>query len=128
MDYLWANVRLGHVALYEGNLTEAREVLSETARNFHKDGHTIGLVFTLELMASLSVAVGKPENAAQLIGWADATRETHDAPRLFLEQSVVDRDAAAVVARVGKDAYKAAYNKGCIMTLEEAFEYALYEG
>jgi len=128
MDYLWANVRLGHVALYEGNLTEARQVFSETARNFQKDEHTTGVIFTLELMASLYVAVSKAEYAARLIGWADATREKTGNTRPVLEQAVVDRDSAASAARIGKAAFKEAYDKGRSMTLDEAVTYAIGEG
>ena len=128
MDYLWANIRLGQVALYEGNLTEARQVFSETALNFQKDEHTTGLVFTLELMASLYVAVNKAEYAARLIGWADAMREKTSSTRASLEQAVVDRDIAAVVTKIGGEAFQEAYNKGQVMTIDEAVEYALDEG
>jgi predicted ATPase/DNA-binding SARP family transcriptional activator len=125
LDYLWANLRLGHVAMYEGNITQARQVFSETARNFQKDGYINGLVFTLELMASLYVAVGKAEYATRLIGWADATREGSGDTRPFLEQVDIDRDIAAVVVKIGKDAFEEAYNKGCAMSVDEAVAYAL---
>ena len=127
MGYLWTRVHLGHIALRAGNLTEARTMFAETAQNFHKDGSTIGVVFTLEGLAGLSVAVGKPERAATLIGWTDATREQIINPRPFLEQANVDRDIAAIMAKIGSSAFEIAYDSGREMTLDEAVGLALNE-
>jgi|CXWL01.1.fsa_nt_gi predicted ATPase/Flp pilus assembly protein TadD len=124
-DYLWANVRLGDVDMREGNLIEARRIFTETAREFQQDGHTIGLVVSLELMASLYVAIGKADYVPQLIGWADATRGVIGDMRPFLEQAEIDHDGAASLARLGKTGFEDAYVKGRTMTLDEAVEYAL---
>ena len=128
MEYLWEDFRLGVVDMMEGNTTEARRIFVETAQAFQKDGYTIGVVTTLQHMASLYVRIGKAENAARLIGWADITRERIRNTRPVLEQADVDRDIAAVVVKIGKDAFEEAYNKGCAMTLDEAVAYALDEG
>jgi predicted ATPase/DNA-binding SARP family transcriptional activator len=127
MGHLWTRVHLGHIALRAGDLTEARATFAETAQNFHKDGSTIGVVFTLEGLAGLSVAVGKPERAATLIGWTDATREQIINPRPFLEQANVDRDIAAIMAKIGSSAFEVAYDSGREMTLDEAVALALNE-
>jgi predicted ATPase/DNA-binding SARP family transcriptional activator len=127
MDYLWSNARLGYVELRAGNISEARKVFAETAQEFQKDGSKSGVMYTLEGMSGLYVAVGKPENAARLIGWADATREEIGAARPYLEQADVDRDVAAVVTRIGRVAHVEAYNKGRAMALDEAVAYALDE-
>jgi len=127
MDYLWSRARVGYVELRAGNIPEARPIFAETAGNFQKDGGKSGVMYTLEGVASLYVAVGKPEYAAQLIGWADATRAEIGAARPFLEQADVDRDIAAIVTRLGKAAFKEAYDKGRLMTLDEAAAYALDE-
>jgi hypothetical protein len=86
----------------------ARQVFSETAQEFQKDGYTIGLVVTLEWMARLYVAVSKVGNAARLIGWADATREEIGNIRPLLEQADMDRDVATVVARIGRGVFEEA--------------------
>jgi len=125
MGYLWTRVQLGYVLLRAGNLTEARTAFAETAQNFQKDGNTIGVVFALEGLADLSVAVGKPEHAACLIGWTDATRERIINPRPFLEQANVDRDIAAIMAKIGSSAFEVAYDSGWEMTLDEAVALAL---
>jgi len=128
MDYLWANYRLGVVEMREGNITEARQLLTETAQAFYKDGYSIGIVITLQYMASLYVVVGKAESAARLIGWADAMREKIRNMRPVLEQADVDRDVAAIVTKIGKDAFGEAYNMGRSMPLDEAMIYAISEG
>jgi tetratricopeptide (TPR) repeat protein len=125
MGYLWTRVQLGHIALRAGNLTEARATLAETAQTFHKDSSTIGVVYTLEGLAGLSVAVGKPEHAATLIGWTDATRERIINPRPFLEQANVDRDISAIMAKIGSSAFEVAYDSGREMLLDEAVALAL---
>lgn len=125
--YLWARARLGYVALREGNLTEARLCFSETARSFQEDKYEIGVVYALEGMASLFVAVDKPERAALLIGWADATREKISDTRPLIEQSDVDRDITAMIAKIGNVAFKEVYKAGRIMTFDEAVAFALEE-
>jgi tetratricopeptide (TPR) repeat protein len=128
MDYLWAKLRLGSVELRDGNISEARQIFAETSQDFQKDRNSIGVVVALEWMPSLSVAVGRAEHAARLMGWADATRQGIGDTRPFLEQADVDRDIGAAVARIGKDAFEGAYDKGCIMTLDEAVAYAVEDG
>jgi predicted ATPase/DNA-binding SARP family transcriptional activator len=127
MSFLWAQLRLGHVFLRSGNLTEAHEVLAETAQNFGKDGYTIGAVFSLEGMAELFATVGKAEYAARLIGWADLTREKIQDTRPNYEQANVDKVIAACLAKLGEAAFSDAYDKGQEMSLEEAVAYALKE-
>ncbi|HUF00757.1 MAG TPA: BTAD domain-containing putative transcriptional regulator [Anaerolineales bacterium] len=125
MSYFWAQVRLGHVLLRSGSLTEAHQVLTETAQNFEKDGYTIGAVFALEGMAELFVSVGKPEHAARLIGWADLTREKIQDTRPDIEQADADKVIAACLAKMGEAAFSDAYDEGQAMTLDQAVGYAL---
>jgi predicted ATPase/DNA-binding SARP family transcriptional activator len=128
LDYLWSNVRIGYADLRAGNISEARKVFVESAQEFQKDRYVIGVIFTLECMSHLYIPVGKAERTARLIGWADETRTAIKDTRPLVEQADVDRDVATVVARIGKDAFEDAYNKGRAMTLDEAVSYALDEG
>jgi len=77
------------------------------------------------VVVPLSVAVGKLEPAAYLIGWADGTRERIINPRPFLEQANVDQIITACLARMGEVAFSDAYDAGKKMTLAEAVTYAL---
>ena len=127
MSQLWVQLRLGHVLLRAGELTEARQILTETAKNFAKDDYTIAAVFALEGLAELFSVVGKPEYAARLIGCADLIREKIQDPRPDYEQANVDKVIAACLAKMGEAAFDDAYEEGQKMTLEEAVEFARKE-
>jgi tetratricopeptide (TPR) repeat protein len=126
-EYLWSRVRLGYVALGEGNLTEAQRLFAESAKDFQKNEQHSGIVFALEGMAGLYAAMKKYENAAQLIGWADAMREKIDDSRPFIEQADVDKIIAACLSKMGEAAFSDAYDEGPKMTIDEAVSYALAE-
>jgi tetratricopeptide (TPR) repeat protein len=127
VDSLWSRARLAHMELRAGNITEARQIFAEVAHAFHKGGSKMGIVYTLEGMSSLYVAVGEHEFAAHLIGWTNAMRTEIGNTRPYLEQVDIDRNIAAVVVKTGKDAFDAAYHKGQAMPLDEAVAYALEE-
>jgi predicted ATPase len=122
---LWGRARLAQVALREGNMAEAHPILVDAIENFHSNGNRNGLTFALDKMASLYVAVHKPEAAAQLIGWSDATREGTGDPRPGIEQEDLDRDIATIKAKIGSFAFEVAYHFGRKMTLAKAVALAL---
>lgn len=124
---LWNRTLLGQVALREGNVSEACKIFLETTYDFKQDQILIGVVFTLEGMAGFHIAMGKPERAACLIGWADAIRERIPDKRFFLEQKDVDKIISECISRIGGAACAAAYEKGKVMTLDEAIAYT-FEG
>ena len=127
LAYLFSRAHLGYLALYRGNITEAHEIFIETLQIFFNDKNEIGVAFTLEGLAGLFVAVGKPEIAAPLIGWADGVREKISDPRPVLEQADVDKIIAACIAKLGEVAFSDAYDEGQKMSLDEAVAYALEE-
>jgi len=92
-----------------------------------KDKSEIGVVFNIEGMAGLCVAVGKAEYAARLMGWADATRQRISNIRSFFEQADVDKIIAACTVKLGEDAFSDAYDECQNMSLDEAAAYALGE-
>jgi tetratricopeptide (TPR) repeat protein len=126
-DYLWAQARFGYLALHKDNISEAREIFAETAQEFQKNKATMGVVFALEGMAGLFVAIGNQKNAARLIGRADATRKEISDTRPLLEQRDVDKVIAACISKMGEVAFADAYDEGQGMTLDEAVALALNE-
>ncbi len=125
LGYIWTRVSLGSVALQAGNLVEAQEIFTKAAQNFRKNGPTTYLTHVLEGFAGVYTAGGKPELAAHLIGWADATRARIGNPRPFHEQVNIDKAIATIIARTGASAYQAAYEFGQHMTLDEAVALAI---
>jgi predicted ATPase/transcriptional regulator with XRE-family HTH domain len=122
---LWGRARLGYVALREGSVAEAQQLLVDTIENFHTTGNKNGLAFAVDQMASLYVTIDKPDVAARLIGWSDATRKEIGDPRPRLEQDDLDRASAAIKTKIGPSAFEVAYNSGRKMTLTEAVALAL---
>jgi predicted ATPase/transcriptional regulator with XRE-family HTH domain len=127
MGVLWGRARLGYVALREGSVAEAQQILVDVIENFYADQNKNGLAFALDKMASLYILTNKPEVAARLIGWSDATRKEIGDPRPRIEQADLDRDIAAIKAKIGNARYKVAYNAGQEMTLDEVVKDALGE-
>ena len=124
MRVLWGYARLGYIALREGSVAEAQQILVETIENFHADQNKSGLAFALDKLASLYVLTDQPKVAAHLIGWSDVTRLEIGDPRPPIEQADLDRDIAAIKTKMGANAYKTAYNAGRFLTLDEAVAFA----
>jgi tetratricopeptide (TPR) repeat protein len=127
MSQLWLRVRLGYVALRAGNLVEAHELFREALLDFYRDRYTIGTVFALEGIASLLIATGKLEKAAQLIGCADATREKIPDLRPVIEEADMYRNMAAILSKIGPTGFEETYEEGRSMSLDEAVAYAQEE-
>ena len=127
MGYLWGCASLGYVALREGSVAEAQQILLKRIENFHADQNKSGLAFALDKMASSYVLTDKPKAAAHVIGWSDATRREIGEPRPRIEQADLDRDIAALKEKIGPSAFEVAYDSGQGMTLDEAVALALGE-
>ncbi|HEX5942818.1 MAG TPA: hypothetical protein VFY66_11105, partial [Anaerolineales bacterium] len=125
LDNLWAKCRLGYAELLLGDSISAQHNFAESAQSFQKDGNRIGVVFTLEGMSSLYLTIGKADVAAQLIGWADTTRQKIKDTRPKLEQVGVDKVISACISKMGDKTFLEAYNKGKYMSLDEAVDLAL---
>ncbi len=127
MQYLWSRAYLGYIKLGQGDIAEARAIFSETIHDFQSDDIEIGIIYILEGMASLSVAVGDTQKAARLIGLADETREKINDLRPPIEQADMDKTIKACLAKLGEGAFSDEYEKGKKMSLEEAVALALEE-
>jgi non-specific serine/threonine protein kinase len=116
----WLLAHLGYVALREGDEARARATFDQAQRRFLPAGITSGIVYTLEGVASLAARQGQAERAVRLFAWAGATRESIEDPRPPVEQADVDRDLAAIRARLDEAAFAAAWAAGQALTPEQA--------
>ncbi len=126
LEYLWAKVRIGHLALRMNSVDEARAIFADTLEEF-QNIYPLGVTFSIEGMAGLFVAVGDLNNAARMIGWADASRKDINDRRPLLEQRDVDQVIAACISWMGEDAFADTYDEGQAMTMDEAVALALNE-
>jgi predicted ATPase/class 3 adenylate cyclase/tetratricopeptide (TPR) repeat protein len=121
----WILVKFGHAAIWQGNVVSARNFLEQSLQHFTRTNEKIGIIFTVEGFARLALLQEQPEQAACLLAWADAIRETIDNPRPLIEQADVDRDLAKIRALLAPVAFEEAQAKGRAMTMEHGMAYAL---
>jgi hypothetical protein len=76
-------------------------------------------------MANLCVRTGKYEQAARLIGFADAARKRVGDARPHGEQADIDRIISACLLKIGEEVFSDAYDEGQKMTMDEAVSSAL---
>jgi predicted ATPase len=119
-----AFLNLGFTTLMLGNVQRARSMLRDglvAAREIGSvDGFTAGFV-------GLGAAYARvdPARAARLFGRADMLCEETAAALEQLEGRVRDETEAELRARLGEDAYAAAYAEGRALALEDALALAL---
>jgi tetratricopeptide (TPR) repeat protein len=121
----WILANLGYAVLRQGDITHARKYFIESQQRFKEVDSTIGLVYVLEGLASLSTLEERPKRAAKLFAWADATREIIENKRPPIEQTNVDRDLATIHTQLDESAFAAAQAAGRAMSMDQAIVYAL---
>jgi predicted ATPase/class 3 adenylate cyclase/DNA-binding CsgD family transcriptional regulator len=80
---------------------------------------------TLELLASLRSAIGNHEEAARLLGAADAIRQRTGAVRFALYQADYHANIIALRTSMGDTAFDLARAEGAFLSIDEASAYAL---
>jgi tetratricopeptide (TPR) repeat protein len=123
----WLHARAGHAAVLQGDFPTARSIFTEVTNGFHTINSENGLAFTLEGLANLCARIGKCEQAALMIGWADAARKRVGDTRPQGEQADIDRIISACLLKIGEEVFSDAYDAGQKMTMDEAVVYALEE-
>jgi len=116
---------LGLVALRQGDYERARALYKKSLLLSRELGNRMNVALCLGGLARVVVAQGQPERGARLLGAAEALLEAIGDPLPPSERPDCDRGVAAVRAALGEEAFKAAWEEGRKMTMEEAVEYAL---
>ncbi len=124
-DARWVLVKLGYAAMWDGDITHAKNLFEQSLRHFEEAKEKIGIVYTMEGLASLSLLDGNFKHGAQIFGWTDAIRENIDSIRHSVEQADVDRDLATIHAQLDDAAFAEAQAAGRAMSLDEAIALAL---
>jgi hypothetical protein len=110
-----------------GDHTQARSLLTEGLAVARATGHPGAVVLSLEALAGLALAQGRPALAARLFGAAAAGREAVGTYQPAVGAQV-DRDVAAARARLGEDAFATAWAEGAAQSLEQAADLARSPG
>ena len=115
---LWTLVRLGYVFLRMGEISQAQSIFIDCQKQFLEGDEFAGVIYSVEGLASLSIAQGNAEKAALLFSWADEMRLTLDDVRPPVEQMDVDKDIFIIRDVLGEKIYSKAITEGKTMTVE----------
>ncbi len=121
----WSRINLAYTILRQGDIIQAKERFGFSIQQFHKVNNMIGMVYTIEGLASLNVNQNQLERAVRLFAWADAMREKIGDHRPPVEQASVERDLAVIHSKVDDTEFTRLSKEGCTMTVEQAVALAL---
>jgi predicted ATPase/DNA-binding SARP family transcriptional activator/DNA-binding CsgD family transcriptional regulator len=116
---------LGQTALALGDPSSAMTRLRESLSRYQELGHTYGRISCLSGIAGAATLSGPPVQAVRLFGAVHALRELNsvsaDAADRIQQQKYLD----TLRSTLGEDAFRAAWEAGRVLTLEEATAEAL---
>ncbi len=121
----WSRINLAYTILRQGDIIQAKERFGFSIQQFHKVNNMIGMVYTIEGLASLNVNRGKYQLAIRLFAWADATREKMGDHRPPVEQASVEKDLAVIHSKIDDAEFTRLSAEGRTMSVEKAIALAL---
>jgi predicted ATPase/class 3 adenylate cyclase len=126
---------LAEIVWWEGDTERAISLIRETLIVWHRLGNRGAVARMLECLAfafaqqGRAGASGQPvedfNNAARLLGAAEALRRDSDAPMTGGEHAEYEREVAALRGDMDKDAFETSWEAGRRLTLEQAIQAAL---
>ena len=121
----FAKDNLSVVMLDLGDLTSARALTCQVLEYRHAQNDRWGMTFSFENFASLAVEHNDARRAACLWGVSERLREEIHAPMIASWQTRQERFAARARSQIDEAVFRAAWQEGRLMGLEEAVKYAL---
>jgi len=121
----WANARLGYLSTRLGEWENARLYYQQALIPYQKGNTRVGVLFTVEGLASMAVCEQQWEKAIQLFSWASNMRQNSGELRPFVEQVSVERDLAAIRVHLSEVEIARLAAQGETMTIDEAIALAL---
>jgi non-specific serine/threonine protein kinase len=124
-DNLWVHVFVAYTILRLGDIQQAYLMFQDCIRNMQNADMVIGLVYTIEGLASLHVNQGQFERAVPFFAWTDSMREQIGDQRPPIQQASVESDLAVIHSRLNHEEFAKFSAEGQTMTVEEAIALAL---
>ena len=122
---LWAYAFLAYATMRLGNFQKAKELFKICVRNCQKRQDLLGLVFSIEGLASLYLLQGQPQRSVRLFAWTDAEHAKTGDPRPPIEQAAVEKDLAKLQSQLDATTYASISAEGQALTMEQAIAAAL---
>jgi len=116
---------LAHILREHGEIDEPLEIYRELLPKWKDLGHRAAVAHELECIAFILSKKGDTQRSAQLLGAAEALRETIDSVMTTLEQAEYEREVSTLRAKMNAVDLKKAWNDGRRMTMDKAIENAL---
>jgi predicted ATPase/class 3 adenylate cyclase len=123
----WAYARLGYLHTRLGDGEKARLYYQKALLPYQTGNTRIGVLFTVEGMASLAVSERKWKKAIKLFSWATRVREDSGELRPPVEQVSVERDLSVIRSHLPDAEYIRFVEEGRSLTMEQASACALAE-
>ncbi len=117
--------RLAEVALQQGDYAAAEANYREGHRLLIEAGGKATIAASLSGFAGLALAQGQFIRAVRLLAAAQASLESLAWRLPPADDDAYQRDLASTRAHLGEAAFKAAWEEGRVLTLEQATDYAL---
>jgi tetratricopeptide (TPR) repeat protein len=118
---------LGCVAQHEGNFEKAKALFNESLAMFRKFGNKRGIAECLMGLAGLKAEEGQAHQAARLFSAAEAILVESGTAWWPADRAEVERNREVILSRLDEVAFRAEYEIGQKMPLNQAFGYALDE-
>jgi predicted ATPase/class 3 adenylate cyclase len=115
---------LGQVARHDRELQLAAEYFGESLRIANELGGGDSIASSLEALAGVACDAGEFEQAASLLGAADAQRSVIGSRPSAWERPDYDRDLASIHAALDSGALAAAWAEGQAMSVEQAMGFS----
>lgn len=116
---------LGWVAMRERDWERASARLGESLEVRQEIGDKGGCAWCLERLAGVAMAQGQPEKAIRLFGAAAALRSSIGSVIDPADQARYKKNLNFLRAKLGREGFKAIWDEGHAMTMEQAVAYAL---
>jgi predicted ATPase/DNA-binding SARP family transcriptional activator len=123
----FALVNQGFAALSEHQHDRAVELLREALRRLAELEFKDVIGYCFEGLAAVLALTSRAEEAAKLLGAAEALRESLGVGLAPAEQATHDQTVAAVLESLGEETFAAAWGAGRELALDEAIEYAFQD-
>ena len=123
----WANARLGYLYTRLGEGQTARLYYREALIPYQRGNTRVGVIYTVEGLASLATSECQWERAIRLFSWASKLREDNGELRPPVDQAAVDRDLTTIREHMTGTEFADLAAEASMMTIDQAIVLALDE-
>jgi predicted ATPase/DNA-binding XRE family transcriptional regulator len=123
----WVTAVLADVVLKQGDAARALALLRQSLVLAQTVGDRKIIAYMLDDLGRVAWDQARPERAARLCGAAAALRDAEATTIMPQQQSTYDHFLAELRQALGEDAFAVAWERGRVMSLEEAIAYALQD-